>query len=112
MGVIGRSRPRPGPEHTPATVAMPWRFFATRAGQAGSPLYRVLQDRGRIACLVSGDNVTTWRDHARTKTGYGPYALGGCRELTADGSAIGTFEHGKKVYFLRICPKSRGKPNR
>jgi len=79
-------------------------FFASRSNQADSPLYCVMQDRGRIACLASDDNGDTWRDHARSKGGFGPYALGGCRELTADGSVIGSFTHGGKVYFLRVRP--------
>ncbi len=87
-------------------------FFATRSDQPESPLYGVMQDGGHIACLVSRDNGNTWHDHARTEETFRPYALGGCREITDDGSIIGSFtEQGTgsdilardvKVYFFRI----------
>ncbi len=84
-------------------------FFASRSARPDSPLYCVIQDRGHIACLASHDNGSTWRDHARSKAGFGPYALGGCRELTADGSIIGSFTQGGRVYFLRIGTKAKGR---
>jgi len=77
-------------------------FFASTLAKPKSPLYGVIQDKGRIACLASIDNGKTWRDHAKSKAKYGPYALGGAREVTSNGYIIGSFTQGKKVYFFRI----------
>jgi len=65
---------------------------------------------GRIGCLASGDNGTTWRDHAVSEKVEHLYAVGGCREVTRDGFVIGSFTTASntdgrgvsKVYFLRI----------
>ncbi|MDP6633615.1 MAG: hypothetical protein QGG42_01820 [Phycisphaerae bacterium] len=84
-------------------------FFASRSDKPGSTLYCVIQDRGHIASLASDDNGKTWRDHARSKSAYGPYALGGAREITKDGAIIGSFTQGGKVYFFRIPAKPRSK---
>jgi len=61
----------------------------------------------RLVCLVSDDNGNTWRDHAVSDVLINPYAIGGCRKVTADGWIIGSFtdqtpEGGGKVYFFRI----------
>ena len=77
-------------------------FFASRSNKPRSPLYCVIQDHGHIACLASDDNGKTWRDHAKSKERFGIYALGGCREVTADGHIIGSFTQGGKVCFFRI----------
>ncbi|MBT3200053.1 MAG: hypothetical protein HN350_09065 [Phycisphaerales bacterium] len=77
-------------------------FFASESARPQSTLYCVIQQRGHIAALASNDNGKTWRDHAKSKTAYRPYALGGAREITADGHIIGSFTQGEKVYFLRI----------
>ena len=77
-------------------------FFASRSAKPRSPLYCVIQDHGHIACLISDDNGTTWRDHAKSKERFGIYALGGAREVTADGYIIGSFTQGGKVHFFRI----------
>ena len=84
-------------------------FFASRAREPRSPLYCVGRDAGsnRLVCLVSDDNGNTWRDHAVSDVVINPYAIGGCREATADGWIIGSFtdqtpEGGGKVYFFRI----------
>ena len=87
-------------------------FFASRAGEPKSPLYCVMQDVGRIACLASSDNGSTWVDYARTEEKFGAYSIGGCREVTDDGYVIGSFTDQKsspaslvrdsKVYFLKI----------
>lgn len=66
-------------------------FFASRAARPESALYCVMNDGGRIACLVSRDDGRTWHDHAVTRDKFAPYAIGGCRELTADGHIIGAF---------------------
>ena len=54
----------------------------------------------------------TWHDHAVSEPVANPYAIGGCREITPDGSIIGSFTDqlapasdaggGSKVYFFRI----------
>ena len=87
-------------------------YFITRSDQPDSPLHCVMQDGGHIACVVSRDNGETWHDHARSEEIFRPYAIGGCREITADGHIIGAFtEPGSssdilardaKVYFFRI----------
>jgi hypothetical protein len=77
-------------------------FFASRSNKPGSTLYCVIQDKGHIACLASDDNGATWRDHAKSQAAFGPYALGGAREITSGGSIIGSFTQGSKVYFFSI----------
>lgn len=76
-------------------------FFASDPRQAGSPLYCIAREvrSFRIACLISRDNGSTWHDYAvSTKFSDGdstefhqPYAVGGCRSVTADGHIIGSF---------------------
>jgi hypothetical protein len=61
----------------------------------------------RVGCLVSDDNGQTWRDHALSDKVDAIYALGGCRDVTADGAIIGSFTSnaeatGSRVFFLRI----------
>jgi len=84
-------------------------FFASNPAKPKSPLYCVIQDNGHIACLASVDNGKTWRDYAKSTEKFGIYALGGAREVTEDGSIIGSFTQGRKVCFLRIsaAPESR-----
>ncbi|MFH1269393.1 MAG: BNR-4 repeat-containing protein, partial [Planctomycetota bacterium] len=87
-------------------------FFAASSGRAGSPLYCVMADGGHLACLVSRDNGETWHDFAKSEETFHIYSPGGCRELTGDGSILGTFtdQHGSnltpdrksKVYFFKI----------
>jgi len=82
-------------------------FFASDAARPSSPLYYVSLDVDRLACLVSLDNGLTWHDHARANTPRaGTYAIGGCRQLTADGYIIGSFTatgyNPERVYFFRI----------
>ena len=66
-------------------------LLATRAEAPDAPLYCVSSHGGRIACLVSYDDGETWRDYAISAEIYRPYAIGGCRAVTADGYVIGTF---------------------
>ena len=66
-------------------------FFASRAADPKSPIYCVMSDNGRIGCLESTDNGTTWHDYARSDEAFNPYSVGGCREITPDGYIIGTF---------------------
>jgi hypothetical protein len=87
-------------------------FFCARSDRPGSPLYCVLQDQGRVACLMSPDNGVTWRDFARSEERFNIYSLGGCREVTDDGWIVGTFtdqggssltpDRLSKVRFFRI----------
>jgi hypothetical protein len=92
-------------------------FFATRADSPGATLYCVSRDakEARLVCLASDDNGRTWRDHAASAPVANPYAIGGCREVTAEGQVIGSFTDqvpaagdrpaGAKVYFFRIAPR-------
>ncbi len=67
-------------------------FFATRPDLADGPLYVVGHaPGGRLGCLASDDNGSTWYDYALSPPGLIAYAVGGCRELTADGAVIGTY---------------------
>ncbi|MSS71199.1 MAG: hypothetical protein EXS64_06900 [Candidatus Latescibacteria bacterium] len=66
-------------------------FFASRASEPGSPLYCILAQEGRIACLASDDNGETWYDYTISEKPLSPYAIGGCREVTAAGQVIGSF---------------------
>ncbi|MBI2303048.1 MAG: hypothetical protein HYU66_29420, partial [Armatimonadetes bacterium] len=81
-------------------------FFAARSSVPGSTLYCVGNWQGRIACLASDDNGTTWYDYAVSQQTFNPYAIGGCRELTDDGHVIGSFTDQAvtppRVYFIRI----------
>ena len=88
-------------------------FFAARSDRPDATLYCVSQDRGRLACLASDDNGTTWYDLARSATVFRTYAIGGCREVMDDGAVIGSFTAGSangtssKVYFFRILADHR-----
>jgi hypothetical protein len=85
-------------------------FFAARRSLPNSPLYCVMPWQGRIACLASDDNGSTWYDYAVTEAQYRPYAVGGCREITADGHVIGAFTdttdasagQGNALVFIRF----------
>ncbi len=59
----------------------------------------------RLVFPASDDNGDTWRDYAVSEAVINPYAIGGCREVTADGWIIGSFtdqtpEGGGKVYIF------------
>ena len=66
-------------------------------------------------CLASDDNGATWRDFAASPPVANPYSIGGCRNVTRDGSIIGSFTEqtapttdtggGSKVFFFRIDTK-------
>jgi hypothetical protein len=79
-------------------------FFAASA----TTLYCVGHTRdGRLGCLASDDNGTTWRDHAVTAAPIPHlYAVGGCRGVTAGaGEIIGSFTAGEKVFFFKVPPR-------
>jgi hypothetical protein len=71
-------------------------------------------DGGRLACLVSFDNGTTWREHARSEQRFTLYAIGGPRQAARSGEVIGMFTdyveeaegaaRKPMVYFFRIPP--------
>jgi hypothetical protein len=89
-------------------------FFATRAAEPSGAIYCVSRDANasRLACLVSNDNGSSWRDYAVSLPVTNPYSIGGCREVTEDGWIIGSFTEqiastldsggGSKVHFFRI----------
>lgn len=89
-------------------------FFASTHARPNSRLFCVSKDaeQSRIACLASDDNGRTWHDYAVSGPVTSPYAIGGCREVTADGWVIGSFTAAganpnitgpvSQVYFLRI----------
>jgi hypothetical protein len=82
-------------------------FFASRASQPDAPLYCVMADQGRLACLASDDNGATWYDYAVSEKTFTLYAIGGCREITSDGYIIGSFTDTSpgsdpRVYFFKI----------
>ena len=92
-------------------------YFATSVSRSDGPLYCIGPSSGRIACLRSDDNGTTWKDYAITTETFNPYSVGGARELMPDGSIIGSFTDQKcsttdptgrcRVYFFRIKPAGR-----
>ena len=86
-----------------------WRETMASFRNSRSRLYCGGRDAGsnRLVCLASDDNGDAWRDHAVSEAVINPYAIGGCREVTADDWIIGPFtdqtsEGGGKVYFFRI----------
>lgn len=92
--------------------------LVARAELADAPLYFVsaVDNRTRLACLASDNNGATWYEYALgdQQFRHRAYSIGAARELTRDGSIIGTFtdvaEKAKtyyepksgKVYFFRI----------
>jgi hypothetical protein len=91
--------------------------LASQANKPDAPIFAVVRDasRARLVCLRSDDQGTSWRDWAVGPDVVSPYATGTCREITANGSVIGTFTDaiepsndnvGKsKVYFFSIPTK-------
>jgi hypothetical protein len=73
---------------------------------------------GRIGCLASDDNGTTWHDHAQSEPLAGLYAVGGARDVTSDGSVTGSCTAGApgteavgvaKVHFFKIPPRAKAR---
>lgn len=99
-------------------------MLATDLANPDSPMYFVstLDDRKRLACLVSSDQGATWREFAISDRvfPYRVYSIGGARNLTSEGEIIGTFtdvaESAKvyteansgKVHFFRIPTQPSG----
>lgn len=76
-------------------------------------LYLIGNDSGHLACLASDDAGQSWKDYARSEQSFGLYSIGGYRQITDDGSIIGSFTDQKPpdavtdqkstVYFFRIA---------
>ena len=84
-------------------------LFASNPRIRRGPLVAVSRGHdGRVAALISRDNGSSWQDYATSSTKFSSiYALGGCRQITADGKVIGTFSGvqsggGWKIYFFQI----------
>jgi hypothetical protein len=89
-------------------------FFATKGLDPNAPIYVTSRDTpaNRLACLVSHDSGTTWRDYAVSPEVSNLYAIGGLREVTPDGWVLGSFTEqlgpttdpggGSKVHFFRF----------
>jgi hypothetical protein len=89
-------------------------FMATRSDLPGSTIYLVSHDatRSRIVCLASDDEGASWYDYAASELVVSPYAIGGARELSADGRILGSFTEslgpsadsggGARVHFFSI----------
>jgi len=82
-------------------------FFAARAALPDAPLYCVLAQEKRVACLASDDSGATWYDYAVSREMRNMYSIGGCREVTAGGHVIGSFTETVEgapvpVYCLRF----------
>jgi hypothetical protein len=92
--------------------------FVANRKEPDSRLFFVstVDDRSRLACLVSDDNGQTWHEHAVSeKTFPGRvYSIGAARDLTPAGDIVGTFtvvkgepklyqdDNSGSVYFFRI----------
>ncbi len=82
-------------------------FFVTDSNQPTSPLYVVMNEASRLACLVSYDNGVNWEDYAVGPNMTSPFAVSGSREITSDGYIIGSVTDlnstgGGEVYFFKI----------
>jgi hypothetical protein len=106
----------------PATGKSNSVFFCSRRSTPAATLYYVTGTLERLYCFASDDNGATWYEYAIGADAYpinsagwhGLYAIGGARELTADGQIIGLFTevadfahsyyepHSGKVHFFRI----------
>lgn len=92
--------------------------FVANRSMRGSPLYFVstIDDRKRLACLVSRDNGRTWSEFAISDQMFENriYSIGAARDVTHDGWIVGIFTdvvdgaetyfepNSGRVYFFRI----------
>jgi DNA-binding beta-propeller fold protein YncE len=99
-------------------------LLVTDRDQYDSPLFFVstIEDRKRLACLISTDNGASWREFAVSDRAFPHrvYSIGGARNLTSDGAIIGTFTDVKPdaelyteansgtVWFFRIPTRPAG----
>jgi hypothetical protein len=69
-------------------------YFASDDRDPSSPLYCVGNSSptsNRVTAIISHDNGVTWHDYAQSRHTFGSlYAIGGCRQVTADGHVIGS----------------------
>ncbi|MFC5650538.1 hypothetical protein ACFPYJ_15685 [Paenibacillus solisilvae] len=70
-------------------------FFVSDPSNRHSTLYYISKQGGRIACLASDDDGTSWYDYAVSREMVSDtgaiYAIGGFREITKDGYMIGSY---------------------
>ena len=101
-------------------------LLVTDQAEPESPIYFVstIEDKHRLACLISRDNGTTWREFAKSdmRFAHRVYSIGGARTITGGGEIIGTCtdvaESAKvytepnsgKVYFFRIATGTQENP--
>ncbi|MCX6997439.1 MAG: hypothetical protein NTV49_10215 [Kiritimatiellaeota bacterium] len=77
---------------TSITISTTDGLLASNPNDPSSPLYMVgASTAGHLSALVSLDNGSTWEDYATNSLSIGLYAIGGCRQVTADGKVIGSF---------------------
>jgi hypothetical protein len=91
--------------------------LASQAGNPDASIFCVVRDanRARLACVRSDDQGASWRDWAVSPDFVSPYAVGTCREISAQDEVLGLFtdavepnndNFGKsKLYFFRIPTK-------
>ena len=91
-------------------------FFCSAGDSPEDELFYIGPDKGRVACLVTRDNGTTWHDLSISEWRGNPYSIGGCRRVVLINGkryVIGCFtdqrggtaitEGKSKVYFFRIA---------
>jgi hypothetical protein len=104
--------------HRPSQTPNDSGAFVSVRNEPGSPLYFVstVDDRSRLACLVSEDNGQSWHEYGLSDRQFSGrvYSIGAARELTSDGAMVGTFtvvkgepktyqeDDSGSVYFFRI----------
>jgi hypothetical protein len=77
---------------TSITISTTDGLLASNPNDPSSPLYMVgASTAGHLSALVSLDNGSIWMDYATNSLSIGLYAIGGCRQVTADGKVIGSF---------------------
>ena len=79
-------------------------FCATRVSQSDFPIYCVSGTvDNRLGVLVSYDNGTSWHDYAVSDfNDQNLYAIGGAREVTADGYIIGSYTDASTINAVRF----------
>jgi hypothetical protein len=79
-------------------------FCTTRVAQPNFPLYCISKTvDNRLGVLVSYDNGTSWHDYAVSDfNDQNLYAIGGAREVTADGYIIGSYTDARTMNAVRF----------
>lgn len=67
--------------------------LASQIDKPNAPIFCIAKDakRARLVCLKSDDQGSNWGDWAVSPDIINPYAVGICREISANGTVIGTF---------------------